>query len=82
MEQFRIEVADNDGYGHFFNIKMLDMEHFQIFDDRQQRMATIEIEQEEPHHYRQSLDCKIGLPLLDAIKDSIMLHEELTENQI
>ncbi|MNY37742.1 hypothetical protein D3C86_1723250 [compost metagenome] len=81
MEQFRIEVPDSSGSGHFFNIRMLDAAHFQIFDDQEQRVATIEIDDDDPqNHYRQSLDCKIGLPLLDAIKDSILLHGQLAES--
>ncbi|WP_316813352.1 hypothetical protein [Pedobacter heparinus] len=77
MEQFSIEVADNHGSGHFFNITVLDDAHYQIFNEQQERMATIEIDLEDQHHYRQSLDCKLELPLLDAIKDRIMLHEQL-----
>lgn len=79
MKQFRIEVADNAGFGHFFNIKALDTEHYQIFNDQQQRMATIEIDDQDHNHYRQSLDCKIDLPMLDAIKDGILLHDQLVE---
>lgn len=77
MEQFRIEVADNLGSGHSFHIKAVDHTHFQIFNEQQERMATIEIDLEDQHHYRQSLDCKLELPLLDAIKARIMLHEQL-----
>ena len=76
MEQFRIEVADNRGSGHSFHIKVIDETHFQIFNDQQERMATIEIDPEDRHHYRQSLDCRLEIPLLDHIKDSIIRHEQ------
>lgn len=77
MVQFRIEVADHQGAEHFFNIRTVDNEHFQIFNEQQERLATIEIDQDDHNHYRQSLDCKITIPLLDFIKESIVLHEQL-----
>lgn len=79
MEQFRIEVADRNGHGRFFNIKALENEQYQIYDDQQERVGTIEIDGSDHKHCRQSLDCKIDMPLLNSIRDSILLHEELAE---
>jgi hypothetical protein len=79
MEQFRIRVADNRGSGQFFNIKTLDNEHYQILNDQLERLATIEIDLEDHRNYRQSLYCKIDRSLLEAIKDSILLHSSLAE---
>lgn len=77
MEKFRIEVADTRHFGQFFEIKALDNERFQIFNDQQERIGTIEIDHEDRDHYRQSMDCKVELPLLNSIRDSILLHQEL-----
>ncbi|ETZ21634.1 hypothetical protein N824_27330 [Pedobacter sp. V48] len=76
MEQFRIEVADNKAFGRFLNIKAIKNEQYQIYNDQQERIGTIEIDNEDRQHYRQSLDCKVDLPLLNSIRDSILLHEE------
>jgi len=77
MEQFRIEVADNNGLGHFYNIKALDNEQYQIFNDDQQRIGTIEIDDQDHQHCRQSLDCRIDLPILNKIRDQILYHGQL-----
>ncbi|WP_256007167.1 hypothetical protein [Pedobacter deserti] len=77
MEQFKIQVADSSGYGHIFNIRALSEEKFQIYNDHHERMATIEIDHEDDNYCRQSLDCRIDLPLLDAIKECILMHDEL-----
>jgi len=76
MEQFRIEVADNKPFGRFLNIKAIKNKQYQIYDDRQERIGTIEIDKEDRRHCRQSLDCKVDLTLLNSIRDSILLHEE------
>ncbi|NRF41492.1 hypothetical protein [Pedobacter foliorum] len=77
MEKFRIEVADSRHFGQFFDIKALDNERFQIFNDQHERIGTIEIDNDDRDHYRQSMDCKVDLPLLNSIRDSILLHQEL-----
>ncbi|WP_449438530.1 hypothetical protein [Pedobacter steynii] len=76
MEQFRIEVADNKPFGRFLNIKALENEQYQIYNEQQERIATIEIDHEDRQHFRQSLDCKVGLPLLNSIRDSILQHQK------
>nr|WP_294877299.1 hypothetical protein [uncultured Pedobacter sp.] len=76
MEQFKIEVTDNQSFGRFLNIKAIKNEQYQIYTDKQERIGTIEIDNEDRQHYRQSLDCKVDLPLLNSIRDSILLHEE------
>ncbi|MHA4895894.1 hypothetical protein ACXZ1K_14175 [Pedobacter sp. PWIIR3] len=80
MEQFRIEVADFTGLGQIFDIRTEDNEHYQIYNDRQERMATIEIDRNEPQYFRQNLNCRLALPILDSIKESILLHEEVEAN--
>ena len=80
MEQFRIEVADNEGLGHFYNIKALDNDQYQIYNDELERIGTIEIDEEDHEHCRQSLDCRIDLPLLNLIRDEILHHDELVHS--
>lgn len=80
MEQFRIVVADHEGLRHFYNIKALNNNQYQIYNDAQERIGTIEIDEEDHHHCRQSLDCRIDLPLLNAIRDEILHHSELVHS--
>lgn len=80
MEQFRIEVADNEGLGHFYNIKALDKDQYQIYNDELERIGTIEIDEKDHEHCRQSLDCRIDLPLLNSIRDEILHHDELVHS--
>lgn len=82
MEQFRIEVADNEGLGHFYNIKALDHDHqYQIYNDDLERVGTIEIDEADHQYCRQSLDCRIDLPLLNSIRDEILQHDALVHSQ-
>jgi hypothetical protein len=75
MKKFNIEAADSQGLGHSYTIKPLKNERYQIFDEQQVRVATIEIDDEDPGHCRQSLDCRVDLFLLNAIRDGILLHD-------
>lgn len=75
MKKFNIEAADSQGFGHLFTIKPLKNERYQIFDEQHVRVATIEIDDEDPSYCRQSLDCRVDLFLLNAIKDGILLHD-------
>lgn len=73
MEQFNIEVADNEGTGHTLTVKPISREQYQIF-EQQERVATIEIDEQDTTHCRQSLDCRIDLSLINAVRDSILLQ--------
>ncbi|WEK18045.1 MAG: hypothetical protein P0Y49_14715 [Candidatus Pedobacter colombiensis] len=75
MKKFNIEAADSQGHGHSFTIKPLKNERYRIFNEQHVRVATIEIDNQDPEHYRQSLDCSVDLFLLNAIKDGILLHD-------
>ncbi|SMC87051.1 hypothetical protein [Pedobacter nyackensis] len=75
MKQFHIKAADHEGIGHSFIIKPLNHEQYQIFNEQQERIATIEIDNNDYTHCRQSLDCQIELPLLNSIRDSILIHD-------
>lgn len=74
MEKFSIEAAGTDGIGHSFIINPLSNIQYQIFNQQQQRLATIEIDDQDSGHCRQSLDCAIDLPLLISIRDGILFR--------
>lgn len=73
MEQFNIQVADNEGTGHTLTVKPISREQYQIF-EQQERVATIEIDKQDTSHCRQSLDCRIDLSLINAVRDRILLQ--------
>ncbi len=75
MEQFNIEVADNEGTGHTLTVKPISGAQYQIF-EQEERVATLEIDKQDSSHCRQSLDCRIDLSVINAIRDSILLHNQ------
>lgn len=75
MEQFRVKVADQDGNRHFFNIEVLGEDRYSIYNIENQRLGSIEIDKEDHEQCRQTLDCQIRLPLLNAIRDGILEHQ-------
>jgi len=75
MEQFRIEVA-NQGKGYFFNITKIGDQQFEIFNEASERVGTIKIDDQD-HEHCETLDCQIDLPLLNAIREGILLHYKL-----
>lgn len=77
MKKFSIEATGTDGIGHLFIINPLSDIQYQIFNNQQQRLATIEIDDQDPGHCRQSLDCKIDLPLLISIREGILFHTHM-----
>jgi hypothetical protein len=76
MKQFRIEVA-TDGRAHTFNITDIGDEQYQIFRETEQ-IGTIRIDGKE-HEHCETMDCEIDLPLMNAIREGILLHLQLTE---
>lgn len=75
MKQFRIEVA-SDGQGHTFDITELGDQQFEIYRG-EERIGTIQIDGKE-HEHCETVDCEIDMPLLNAIREGILLHQELT----
>jgi hypothetical protein len=78
MEQFKIEIA-LAGEGRFYDIKALGGNRYEIY-DQEQKVGTIEIDEDDHEHCR-AVDCEIDLPLMHAIRQGILLHEELNSNQ-
>lgn len=77
MEKFIIEAAGTDGLGHSFTIQPLNQKQYKIFNEQQERLATIEIDNQDPGYCRQSLDCRIDIGMLMAIRESILMHDQL-----
>jgi hypothetical protein len=77
MKKFNIEAAGTDGVGRSFIINALNDEQYQIFNEQEERLATIEINDKDPGYCRQSLDCRIDLPLIKAIRHGILFHDEM-----
>jgi hypothetical protein len=75
MKQFRIEVASN-GQAHTFNIAELGGEHYNIYREND-KIGTIKIDGKE-HEHCEAIDCEIDMPLLNAIREGIILHNELS----
>jgi hypothetical protein len=74
MEQFKIEIA-NKGQGHYYDIKSLGNQQYEIY-DQEVKVGTIEIDGED-HEHCKSVDCEIDLPLMNAIREGIVMHENL-----
>jgi hypothetical protein len=77
MKQFRIEVA-TDGKAHTFNITDIGDKQYQIFRETEQ-IGTIRIDGKE-HEHCEAVDCEIDLPLMNAVREGILLHLQLTNN--
>lgn len=75
MQQFRIEVASN-GQGYFFDIKSIGNQQYEIY-KAQQKVGTIEIDYKDHEHCR-GIDCEMDMPLLNAIREGIVLHQQLS----
>ncbi|MEJ5963281.1 hypothetical protein [Pedobacter immunditicola] len=76
MEQFKIEIA-NEGLGYFYDIKSLGNRLYEIY-DREVKVGIIEIDGEDHEHCR-TVDCEIDLPLMNAIREGIVLHEHMNQ---
>jgi hypothetical protein len=74
MKQFRIEVA-SEGLAHTFDITDTGGGQFEIYRE-DDKIGTIKIDDRE-HEHCQTLDCEIDLPLLNSIREGIILHQQL-----
>jgi len=74
MKQFRIEVPENDKL-QIFSINQLTDNQYEIH-KAAERIGLIEIDGEN-HEHCKTLDCKIDLPLLNSIREGILLHRDL-----
>ncbi len=76
MEQFKIEIA-NEGLGYVYDIKSIGNRQYEIY-DQEVKVGTIEIDGED-HEHCHTVDCEIDLPLMNAIREGIVLHEDIND---
>lgn len=74
MKQFRIEVPDNDTL-QIFNITDMGDNQYEIH-KAGDRIGMIRIDGED-HEHCKTVDCEIDLPLLNSIREGILLHRDL-----
>ena len=74
MKQFRIEIPDQHTL-QIFNITELGDNQYEIH-KAGERIGMIRIDGES-HEHCEAVDCEIDLPLLNSIRESILLHQEL-----
>ena len=74
MKQFRIEIPENDTL-QIFSITDLGENQYEIH-KAGERIGMIEIDGES-HEHCKGLDCEIDLPLLNSIREAILLHRDL-----
>ncbi|MHA4895836.1 hypothetical protein ACXZ1K_13870 [Pedobacter sp. PWIIR3] len=74
MEQFRLEVA-MDGQGYFFDIHALGNNKYDIYKE-EEKVGTIYLDGQD-HEHCESVDCQIDLPLMNSIREGILLHEDV-----
>jgi hypothetical protein len=75
MKEFRIEVA-SEGHAWTFNITDLGENQYEIYREND-KLGTIQLDGKE-HEHCQTLDCEIDMPLLNAIREGIVLHKQLS----
>ncbi|WP_432714922.1 hypothetical protein [Pedobacter sp.] len=74
MEQFKIEIA-KDGLGYYYDIKTLGNRQYEIY-NQETKVGTIEIDGND-HEKCKTINCELDLPLLNAIREAIVMHQEL-----
>jgi hypothetical protein len=75
MKEFRIEVA-SEGRAHTFNITELGENQYEIYRGND-RIGTIQMDGKE-HEHCEPVDCEIDMPLFNAIREGIILHQQLS----
>ncbi|WP_229663659.1 hypothetical protein [Pedobacter quisquiliarum] len=74
MKQFRIEVPENDTL-QIFSITELGDNNYEIH-KAGDRIGMIHIDGDS-HDHCKAVDCEIDLPLLNSIREGILLHRDL-----
>ena len=78
MRQFRIEVAVADE-GRFYDITALGDFRYEIFVEGDS-IGTVQLDKANPEHC-ESTGCQLDSPALHAIKDGILYHEALKQDE-
>ena len=75
MEQFRLEVA-RDGQGYFFDIHSLGNNKYDIY--KEDTMVGTILLDDKDHDHCDTVNCELDLPLMNAIREGILLHEDVS----
>lgn len=75
MEQFRLEVA-KDGQGYFFDIYSRGNKIYDIYKD-EVKVGSLKLDDKD-HKHCESSECEIDLPLMNSIREGILLHEDVS----
>ncbi|MGY4385898.1 hypothetical protein ACVWYN_002946 [Pedobacter sp. UYP24] len=75
MEQFKLEVAMG-GRGYFFDIYSIGNNKYNIYKE-EEKVGTIQLDNQD-HEHCESVDCQIDLPLMNSIREGILLHEDVS----
>jgi hypothetical protein len=75
MEQFKLEVA-RDGQGFTYEVHSLGNNTYDIFKD-DVRVGTLQLDDKD-HQHCETIDCEIDLPLMNSIREGILLHEDVS----
>ncbi|MFP5081853.1 hypothetical protein [Pedobacter sp. JCM 36344] len=75
MEQFRLEV-DRNGQGYFFDIHSLGNNRYDILKE-DVLVGTLQLDDKD-HQHCETINCEIDLPLMNSIREGILLHEDVS----
>ena len=75
MEQFRLEVA-KDGQGYFFEIFSLGNHTYDIYQN-EVKVGSLKLD-DKNHQHCENSECEIDLPLMNSIREGILLHEDVS----
>lgn len=75
MKQFRLEIPDNDTL-QIYSITELEENKYEIH-KAGERIGMIHIDNES-HNSCKTVDCEIDLPLLNSIREGILLHRNIS----
>jgi hypothetical protein len=75
MEQFKLEVA-RDGQAYTYDVHSLGNNRYDIF-KADVRVGTLQLD-DKNHQHCETIDCEIDLPLMNSIREGILLHEDVS----
>ncbi|RZJ87878.1 MAG: hypothetical protein EOO20_15020 [Chryseobacterium sp.] len=78
MRQFKIEVAIGDE-GRFYDITALGDFKYEIFVEGDS-IGTVQLDKANPAHC-DNIGCQLDSPALHAIRDGILYHESLDQEE-
>jgi len=78
MQEFEISASD-DIKEHTFRLKALGNQWYEIFNEENEMVGEIRIDQEN-HQHCETKGCTLDLPILNSIRKNIFLHKVFAED--